>query len=87
MNTILKQIEALGEYSPPIHLLAYAYCCRFFPFTHSNDKTCDSSFPKELSLVFVSLLSFLVKCKRLKSAAMGLNKKEKYREFYSRTHY
>lgn len=87
MNTILKQIEALGEYSRPIHLLAYAYCCRFFPFTHSNDKTCDSSFPKELSLVFVSLLSFLVKCKRLTSAAMGLNKKEKYRELYSRTHY
>jgi hypothetical protein len=37
-------------------------------------------------LVFVSLLSFFVTFKRLTSAAMGLNKKEKYREFYSRTH-
>lgn len=86
MNTILKQMEALRDYSRPILLFAYAHCCRFFAFTHSTDKIHTPHFPRDLSLVFVSLLSFFVTFKRLTSAAMGLNKKEKYREFYSRTH-
>ncbi len=70
MNTMLKQIKALGEYSPPTCLFAHAYCCRFFAFTHSNDKTCDLPHLKAHAL----FLSFFVKFKRLTSAAMGLKK-------------
>lgn len=87
MNTMLKQMKALRDYSLSALLFAHAYCCRFFAFTHSTDKIRFLHFPKDLSLVFVSLLSFFVKFKRLTSAAIGLNKKEKYREFYSRTYH
>jgi len=74
-----------------ILLFAQAYDCRFFAFKSLHSQLAltflfQASF-SIIYLIFVSRVPFFMIFKRLISAVMGLNKKEKYCELYSRTYY